>query len=83
MGPDRYGLLQTVTDLCQKNTRWGINFINELKSRDYWENELWDSIFRGLARGIEKKRVFTSTINCIEDKLIINCGRSIQIFDNT
>lgn len=80
MGPDRYGLMQTVSDLCKIDTIWGINIINELKTRDYWEEDLWNSIFRGLSKGIEKKKLFSRTLNCIDDNLIFNCGQAIASF---
>ena len=80
MGPDRFGLMQVVSEACQKDVKWGLSLIDELRMRDYWTDDLWDAIFRGLAKGINKKLEFIKVIKCIDDEIIINCGLSIAAF---
>ncbi len=55
MGPDRYGLLQTLSEVAGEDIKWAIEFIDELEKNKNWEETIWEFIFIGLRKSVCRK----------------------------
>ena len=47
MGPDRLGLLSTVSQTVAQSFDWGWQLVEVLKGKNEWATDLWPSIIRG------------------------------------
>lgn len=45
-GPDRDGLLSTITEAISESLKWGWQLVSILKTRQHWDSDLWPSMFR-------------------------------------
>jgi hypothetical protein len=52
-GPDRDGLLNTITQAVQQNFDWGYILSQALITSETWDTDIWDHILRGWEEGLE------------------------------
>jgi hypothetical protein len=52
-GPDRKGLLNSVTQAVQQNLDWGFQLALALIEASAWETDIWANVFRGWEDGLE------------------------------
>jgi hypothetical protein len=46
LGPDRDGLISTITDAAKQNFEWGIELAYCLAEKDFWNADLWHGLIR-------------------------------------
>ena len=69
-GPDRDGLLMPLREVCSDDLNWGISFIEELKTHDRWQGDLWNAVFKGLVVSSETKRDMFKVLKTVDDNVI-------------
>lgn len=63
MGPDRYGLLQTLSEVAGEDKKWTMEFIDELECNANWEETIWEHILIGLRKSVRKKNDLIAVLN--------------------
>ena len=44
-GPNRTGLLNSITESARRNTSWGISLAEALESAESWKSDIWTALF--------------------------------------
>lgn len=79
-GPDRFGLMNTISDVAQKDYKWGTGVIEELTSKEIWGKDIWDAVLRGISNGISTKKEFYYVLKRIKLDALKNRSFSISSF---
>lgn len=79
-GPDRFGLMNTISDVAQKDYKWGTGVIEELTSKKIWEKDVWEAVLRGISNGISTKKEFYYVLKRIELDALKNRASSVSSF---
>lgn len=65
-GPDRFGLMDTLTTVCSNDLRWGLELIEKLSNENNYTRDIWDASVRGLAKAIKKVPDFQRVLEVAE-----------------
>lgn len=49
-GPERIGLISTISETCSLHTVWGFELVGALVERELWNTDLWHAVFQGLQK---------------------------------
>lgn len=63
IGSDRYGLLQTLSEVIGEDIQWAVGFIDKVENDANWDEEIWEYIFSGLNKSVEKKNDLNIVLN--------------------
>lgn len=66
-GPDRNGLLTSVTQAVQQNFDWGYKLALALTERSAWETDIWANLLRGWEDGLEDDSHLVLAIQLIDN----------------
>ena len=70
MGSDRYGLLQTLSEVAGEDIKWTIEFVDELQNNKNWEEIIWEFIFTGLRKSVCKKNDLIKVLKHLNEDAI-------------
>lgn len=68
-GPNREGLLNTITQAVQQDFDWGYKLAQALIDAVAWETDIWRHIFRGWEDGLEEDSNLIAAIGLIIDSV--------------
>lgn len=66
-GPDRNGLLNTITQAVQQNFDWGYKLTHALIEAGEWDTDIWDHILRGWEESLEKDADLVAVLSVLID----------------
>lgn len=65
-GPDRFGLMSTLTTVCSNDLKWGLELIEKLSIEKNYKIDIWDASIRGLAKAVKQVPDFQRVLEVVE-----------------
>jgi len=67
MGPDREGLLATITEAVAQSFEWGWQLVVLLQEKEDWSSDVWGSVFRGWQEASLTENQWTEVLTLLAD----------------
>jgi len=67
MGPDRYGLLETIREAVEKDFEWSWKLVEALYDLKNWISDIWSKIFEGWIIGINSPEQWYKALKFLKE----------------